>query len=185
VKSIRHLVDIYYRSVGRNSVLLLNIPPDRRGLFHENDVARLRELRTVLDETFKTNLAAGKPVTAGETNNEHPAKGITDGDPLSYWIPNEAVGASFEVDLGGAATFDRAMIQEQIRTGQRVESFVLEVPDGQGWREIARATTIGYKRLLRFPEVTAARVRVTILDARDRPTISEFGLFKASAKENN
>ena len=77
------------------------------------------------------------------------------------------------------------MLQEQIRTGQRVESFVLEVPDGQGWREVARATTIGYKRLLHFPEVTAARVRVTILDARDCPTISEFGLFKASPKESN
>ena len=185
VKSIRHLVDIYYRSVGRNSVLLLNIPPDRRGLFHENDVARLRELRSVLDETFATNLAAGKPVTASETSSEHPPKCITDGDPLSYWTPGEAIQASFEVDLGGEVTFDRAMLQEQIRTGQRVESFVLEVPDGQGWREIARATTIGYKRLLQFPEVTAARVRVTILDARDCPTISEFGLFKASAKENN
>jgi alpha-L-fucosidase len=60
------LVDIYYRSVGRNSVLLLNVPPDRRGLFHENDVARLAELRAVLDETFKVNLAAGKPVKAGD-----------------------------------------------------------------------------------------------------------------------
>ena len=64
VKSLKHLLDIYYRSVGRNAVLLLNVPPDRRGLFHENDVARLREFRAALDETFKTNLVMGKPTKA-------------------------------------------------------------------------------------------------------------------------
>ena len=91
VKSLHDLLDIYYRSVGRNSVLLLNVPPDRRGLFHENDVARLRELRAALDETFKTNLAAGKPATASSAAAEHAAAMAVDGDGATYWTPADGV----------------------------------------------------------------------------------------------
>lgn len=184
VKSLEHLLDIYYRSVGRNAVLLLNIPPDRRGLFHENDVARLKELRATLDETFKTNLAKGKPVKAGSETADHTAEMAADGDGATYWTPADGqIQASLEFDLGGPVTFDRAMLQEMISTGQRVEQFTLEAWDGQSWKEFAKATTIGHKRLLKFPAVTTSKVRLTIVDARDCPTIREFGLFKASAAE--
>jgi alpha-L-fucosidase len=184
VKSLKQMLDIYYRSVGRNAVLLLNIPPDRRGLFHENDVARLRELRTIVDETFKTNLVSGKAATAGSAAPDHPANMAIDGDGQTYWTPADgALQGSIEVDLGSPATFDRAMLQEMIATGQRVERFKLEAWDGQAWKGFASGTTIGHKRLLKFPAVTASKVRLTILDSRDCPTIREFGLFKASAKE--
>ncbi|MHC4176849.1 MAG: alpha-L-fucosidase [Planctomycetota bacterium] len=184
VKSLDHLLEIYYRSVGRNSVLLLNVPPDRRGRFHENDVARLRQLRAVLDETFKTNLAAGAKVAAADGRAGFDPASVTDGDGDTYWTTKEGViEASLVIDLGRAVTFDRAMVQEMISTGQRVERFKLEARVDGGWQEIAGATTIGYKRLLRFPEVTASTVRLTILDSRDCPTIREFGLFKASPKE--
>jgi len=186
VKSLEHLLDIYYRSVGRNSVLLLNVPPDRRGLFHENDAARLKELRAVLDETFKTNLAAGKPVSADDTRDGFSPAAITDGKQDTCWTtPRDVIAASFEVDLGGPTTFDRAMLQEMITKGQRVEQFKLEARVGGRWQDVANATTIGYKRLLRFPQVTADRVRVTILDSRDCPMIREIGLYRASAKEGN
>jgi alpha-L-fucosidase len=184
VKSLAHLVDIYYRSVGRNSVLLLNVPPDRRGLFHENDVARLKELRAVLDETFRTNLARGKPARATSAAPSHPAGAVVDGDKATHWAPDEGVmEAAVEIDLGAPATFDRAMIQEQYPLGQRVEQFALEAWDGQSWKPVAQATTIGAKRLLRFPAVTASRVRLRILDSRDTPAIREFGLYKASPRE--
>lgn len=186
VKSLDRLLEIYYRSVGRNSVLLLNVPPDRRGRFHENDVARLLEFRGVLDETFRTNLAAGARVTAESTRPGFDPASVTDGDGDTYWTTEkDVIKASLEIHPGRPVTFDRAMIQEMITTGQRVEEFQLEaLVDGQ-WREIARATTIGYKRLLRFPAVTATQVRLTILDGRDCPTIREFGLFKASSKESS
>ncbi|MEN6452570.1 MAG: alpha-L-fucosidase [Thermoguttaceae bacterium] len=181
VKSLTHLLDIYYRSVGRNSVLLLNVPPDRRGRFHENDVARLRELRVALDNTFKTNLAAGKSVVASSAAAGHDAAMAVDGNGETYWTPADGVvQASLEIDLGQPVTFDRAMLQEMNAAGQRVEQFKLDAWDGAAWKQIAAATTIGYKRLLRFPPVTAAKVRLTILDARDCPTLREFGLFKAS-----
>jgi len=184
VKSLQHLLDIWYKSVGRNSLLLLNVPPDRRGLFHENDVARLRELRATLDATFKTNLAAGRPVHATSAAPGHEAAKATDGDGATWWAPaGGTIQASLEINLGGPATFDRAMLQEMIATGQRVEQFKLEAWDGQGWKEITRATTIGYKRLLRFPQQTTSRVRLVILDSRDTPTIRELGLYKASANE--
>jgi alpha-L-fucosidase len=185
VKSLTHTLDIYYRSVGRNSVLLVNVPPDRRGLFHENDVARLKELRAVLDETFKTNLAAGKPAKADSAAEGHAAAAAVDGKGDTYWTPaGDATSGSLEVDLGGPATFDRAMLQETIALGQRVEQFKLEAWDGSAWKDIVAATTIGHKRLLRFPAVTASRVRLVILDSRDTPAIREFGLFKASARES-
>lgn len=184
VKSLKHMLDIYYRSVGQNAVLLLNIPPDRRGLFHENDIARLRELRATIDETFKTNIAAGKPVKASSVAPGHAAEMAVDGDGSTYWTPADCViQASLEIDLGQPVTFDRAMLQEMITTGQRVEQFKLEAWDGQAWKEFAQATTIGHKRLLRFPNVTTSKVRLTILDARDCPTVREFGLFKASVRE--
>ncbi len=173
VRSLADLLDIYYKSVGRNSVLLLNIPPDRRGLIHENDVRRLRELRQVLDRTFAVNFAQGKTTrAAGEA-----AKAV-DGNPASYWTAQDGqTAATLEIDLGAAVTFNRSLVQEAIVLGQRVESYSLEAWDGQVWREFAKGTTIGYKKLDRFSDVTASRVRLTIGQSRAVPAIAEVGLF--------
>jgi alpha-L-fucosidase len=185
VKSPDHLLDIYYQSVGRNSVLLLNIPPDRRGLLHENDAKRLRELRHVLDATFATNLARGKPAAASNVRGNDPAHGADkalDGDPATYWTTDDAVtSASLEVDLGAPVTFNLSMLQEHIALGQRVEAYAIEAWDGQAWRVIAQGTTIGHKKLDRFPDVTASRVRVTLRQARANPTLREVGLCRAPA----
>ncbi len=183
VKSLAHLLDIYYKSVGRNSVLLLNVPPDRRGLIHENDARRLGELRRVLDATFKENLATGKPAKAsavrGSDSTFGPDKAV-DGDPKTYWTTDDGVTtASLEVDLGKRVTFNRSMVQEHIAIGQRVEQYVLEGWDGKAWKPIAKGTTIGHKKLDRFEDVTAARVRLRILKSRGHPTVREFGLFRA------
>jgi alpha-L-fucosidase len=187
VKSLAHMLDIYYRSVGRNSVLLLNVPPDRRGLFHENDVARLRELRATLDATFRTNLARGKRVTAdaaGPSDPKCPPDAIVDGDVKTYWTTAPGVvAATLEIDLGSGATFDRAMLRENIALGQRIERFALDARIEGRWKTVAEATTVGYQRLLRFPATTTDRVRLRILDSRDCPTLCEFGLFRASPKE--
>jgi len=187
VKSVSELVDIYYKSVGRNGVLLLNVPPDQRGLIHENDVARLMEFRAVIDETFKANLTLGKPASADNVRDgipEFDAAKVVDGCRETYWTTDEGVTqAALTIDLGEPTTFDRIMLQEKIELGQRVKAFVLEAWDGQGWQPITRATTIGYKRLLRVDEVTASRVRLVIHDGRSAPAISELGLFKASARE--
>jgi alpha-L-fucosidase len=179
VKTPETLVDIYFSSVGRNGVLLLNVPPDRRGLIHENDIASLRGMRAILDGTFRTNLAAGASVKASAEKSGHPAGAILDGRPETYWTSEEGVEtASIEFESGGPMTFDVALLAEHIRAGQRIESFRLEARIEGGWREFARGTTIGYKRLLRFPAVTARSVRLVIEGSRTSPTLSGFGLYK-------
>jgi alpha-L-fucosidase len=180
VKTPGKLVDIYYSSVGRNSVLLLNIPPDKRGRINEYDIKALRGLRKTLDQTFSTNLTTGARVSASNERRGHKGAAIIDRDTKNYWTTEEGVeSATLDVQLARTLTFNRAMLQENIAVGQRVEAFRLEAWIGRTWREIAKGTTIGYKRILRFPGVTAAKVRIVIERSRTSPTLSSFGLFKA------
>ncbi|MCU0916545.1 MAG: alpha-L-fucosidase [Planctomycetes bacterium] len=183
VKSVGHLLDIYFSSVGYNSVLLLNLPPDRRGLIHENDAQRLREFRRALDAIFDENLARGAQAKASAVRGNDPAFAagqILDGDKETYWTTDDwATTAGVEFDLGGDRTFNVAELGEHIATGQRISSFVLEAWDGGQWKEFARGTTVGYKRLLRFADVTTSKVRLRILDSRVCPTLAGFGLYHA------
>ncbi len=181
VKSLKHLLDIYYTSLGGNGQFLLNIPPDARGLIHENDVARLKELGDILRETFRRNLVKDARVTASQVRGNDPQyapQNIVDGKTDTYWLAEVATeAATIEFDLPSAKTFNRAMLMENIKVGQRVEQFTLEIWNGQQWQEIAQSTVIGYKRLLRFSEVTTQKVRIRILQSRLCPTLSEFGLY--------
>jgi alpha-L-fucosidase len=183
VKSVEHLLDIYFSSVGYNSVLLLNLPPDTRGLIHENDVQRLREFRKVLDAIFEENLALGAGARASTVRGDDPAfaaGNITDGDKDTYWTTDDwQTSATIEVDLGGQTTFNVAELGEFIRLGQRISAFALDAWQGGRWAEFARGTTVGYKRLLRFDDVTTSKVRVRVLDSRVAPTLSGLGLYDA------
>ena len=179
VKSVEKLLDIYYTSVGRNSLLLLNVPPDDRGRLHPADSARLMEFRQELDRIFKDNLADGAKVSASSTRGcRFGAKNILDGDFDSYWAAKEgSVNAVLTFKLKGQKTFNRILLQEYIPLGQRVKSFVVEVAGTDGnWQEIANETTIGYKRIVRTEKVTTDKVRVT-LEAFDAPLLNGFGLY--------
>ncbi|MDZ7317443.1 MAG: alpha-L-fucosidase [candidate division KSB1 bacterium] len=187
VKTPQQLVELYYLSVGRNGTLLLNLPPDRRGLIHEKDAASLREFRSILDETFRIDLAAGKKVRASSQWQKHAkfAPGnVTDGDADSYWAANPRdPQPTLTVDLGRPTTFDRILLQEPIRLGQRISRFSVEgLVDGK-WQKLAEGTTIGYKRLLRIEPVTVQRLRLVILGSKAVPAVSNFGLYKASPRE--
>ena len=183
VRSLDNLVDLYFSAVGGNSTLLLNLPPDRRGLIHETDVARLKELGNFIRRIFQTNLALGAKVSASSTqaagNPLIAAEHIVDGKDETYWAAEAGVEqAELVIDLDEAKAFDIIRLQEQIEEGQRIEQCAIDVQTGSGWEEIARATTVGYQRLLRFPLVSAQRVRLRILGARYSPTIKFIGLYK-------
>jgi alpha-L-fucosidase len=183
VKTPEKLVDIYYSSVGRNSALLLNVPPDTRGRIPDNDAASLLGMRKILEATFRTNLASGAAVKATSEARGHGPAALLDGDKDTFWAPAEGVeSALIEMEFPAERTFDRAMLQEHIRTGQRLEGFVLEAWDGNAWKEFTRGTTVGYKRLLRFGPVTAKRVRLSIERSRTTLALSAFGLYKEPAK---
>ena len=188
VKTPQQLMDIYYKSVGRNGTMLLNIPPDTRGLFHENDIASLQEFRSILDETFSNDLAQGSSLRATNQRLNHakfsPGK-LLDGDPETYWAADDGVTeAAIEVRLDGEKLFDRILLQEPIRFGQRISRFSVEAKLNGEWKQVANGTTIGYKRLLRIPTVQTNHVRVLIKEANNTPAISAFGLYKASPKES-
>ncbi len=190
VRSIDDLLDCYYGAVGGNSVLLLNVPPDRRGLIHENDAARLRELGDVLRATFAKNLAAGSVTTANIQMSDHAAAAATDGDLETYWtMPDWEAEPSITLALPEARRFNILSIQEHIASGQRVERFAVDIWDetrwavgGSGWREVATGTTVGYRKLLRIPVERTNRIRVRCLEARVRPTIAEIGLYLAPTR---
>jgi len=180
VKTPEKLVDIYYSSVGKNSVLLLNIPPDTRGLIHANDIKSLMGMRRILDQTFRVNLLASARVTATNEKAGHRALSVVDKDKASYWTTDDGVeSATLEFVLPREETFDRAMLQEHIRAGQRVEEFRMDAWNGREWVPLTKGTTVGFKRLLRFPAVTAKKVRLVIEKSRTSPTLSAIGLFKA------
>lgn len=178
VKSLEHLLDIYFKSVGRNSVLLLNVPPDRRGLLPEPDVRRLREWRSALDEIFATNLALNKPVSASSAQRAHSARHAVDGNPATYWMPRE-LPAMLEIDLRKPVTFNILMTQEYIAEGQHVEAYTVDALTASGWQRVKQGTTIGHKKLDRITPVTASRVRLTIEKARDLPLIRNVALYYA------
>lgn len=156
VRSLANLVNIYFRSVGCNSVLLLNIPPDKRGLINEHDVKRIKELAGYVKTTFADNQVE---------------KGAT------AWAAK--AGAAKEYRVKKNALVNTFLIQEDITKGQRVEGFMVEVFNNGAWHHVGEGTTVGYKRLLRFSDSHAEKVRVTITGSRGDANISNIGLYYA------
>jgi len=179
VKSLEHLLDIYYKSVGRNANLLLNLSVDRRGLAHENDVTALMELREALDDTFANNLAKGKTVKASADRGKgYDAQNVLDGDRSTYWATDdEVLNGSLEVDFWEETSLNRLVLQEYISLGQRVKSFKVEAMVEGNYEVIANETTIGYKRILRLPDTKTNKLRLTILDSKACPTISNIEVY--------
>lgn len=180
VKTPEQLFDIYLKSVGRGSLLLLNVPPDRRGLLHENDVKSLQGFRQLLDTEFKTNVALGASVSGefrGHDQSYSPAK-VTDGDDNTYWtLDDDAITGSFEIALSAARPVKYIVLQEYLPLGQRVKSFSVDVWKNERWVTVARATTIGYKRILKIQPVEADKIRITILASKSCPVISNVEVY--------
>ena len=153
-KSVDDLTGIYFGSVGSNSVLLLNVPPDTDGRLHDTDVVRLREFRERIERELPEDLARGARVTGSSRMRA--------------------------VDLGTDQEVDRIRLAEDIRHGQQVESFVVEVYRDGAWAEVTRAGTIGASRILLLPTpVRARRWRLRVTGARDAVRIARFELFRS------
>ncbi|MCE1197627.1 MAG: alpha-L-fucosidase [Marinilabiliales bacterium] len=186
VKTPAQLVDLYYKSVGRNAVFLLNIPPNRDGLFADKDVANLKKFRQILDNTFKNNLIAGAKVTASSSAAGSDPSRVTDHRPDTYWKAGSAdQPVSLEIPLDATKKFDRILLQEPVSEGQHIASFDIQILRAKGWQTIAAGTSIGYKRLLRITPITGSRLRLNIRQSREAPALSEIGLFKAAEGDIN
>lgn len=172
VKSPEKLLDIYFHSVGRNSLLLLNIPPDQRGLISEKDQQVLRSWHTMINDIFKTNLLKGSLFNGKKIET------LTDKNDATYISPDRSgSGYVINIRLPKPSRFNVLLLQENIRKGQRVEKFTVEYLSGNEWKEITSGTTIGYKRLLQFQPITTSQVRLRIISSRLQPAIAEMGLY--------
>ena len=181
VKSLQHLLKIYYETVGRNALLLLNVPPDQRGHIHEIDSARLREFRGALDAILAEDRLAGSTATADRVRGKRfAAANLLNDDYDAYWAaPDGCLSASVTVTFPEARTFNRVMLQEYIPMGQRVAGFDIEVQEENGeWRTVAQETTIGYKRLVLIPTVTATALRVNITRSYACPVLNRVAAYQ-------
>ncbi|MDR2815244.1 MAG: alpha-L-fucosidase [Proteiniphilum sp.] len=162
VRSADDVFDIYERSVGGNATLLLNIPPNREGAFSPRDVEVLEEVGKRIRETYGENLL----------QDAKGPKQVLDGDPDTYLLLGKNK-REIVITLRAPATINRLMLQEAIAThSERVEQHAVDAWLDNQWKEIATATNIGYKRILRFPEVTTNKIRIRVLESRLDPAIS-------------
>ncbi|MCU0407796.1 MAG: alpha-L-fucosidase [Bacteroidales bacterium] len=181
VRSPENLMELYYSSVGRNSNLLLNVPPDRRGLLHENDVKSLLAFKELRDKEFSIELARGKKCSATSVRGKgFEASRVSDGDGETSWAAKDGqTSAEIIIDLGRETEVNRVLIQEYIKFGQRVEEYSVTVFTGGSWKKVVDGTTVGYKVIRKFPLERASKVKITFSKARACPVISNIELFRA------
>ena len=191
-KSIADLGNMYFGSVGHNSVLLLNVPPNNQGTVDEAILQRVTEFGNEVKDTFAVNFAENAEVSASEVRGNDIAykpSNVIDGDDATYWTTNDGTTTgSMIVDLGETKTFDVVSIEEAIQFGQRITSFKVEYRNGDSdtWKTFDEGTTIGAKRLSRKVAVKADQLKITVstestvIAAPNVPMISEVGVYKAS-----
>ncbi len=161
VKSLSKLMDTYYKSVGRNSTLLLNFPIAPNGRIHPNDSLRGIAFKKMIDEVFKDNLVDNAFITVE--------------------------GNSTVIDFGAPTSFNRFVAEEEIQFGQSVKKFTLEAKIDGEWQPLKDElveegdglTTIGHRRIICFPTVRATRLRFTIKESKFEPKIKKLGVYLA------
>lgn len=180
-KTAKQLMQLYYESVGRNGVFLMNVPPSSAGVIDAKEKQVIEEFTTMREAIFAENLAKGATASSSSVRggfSGYAASNILDGKYDTYFATDDDVKtAEIEVTLSGSKTFNRVLLQEYIPLGQRVKSFTVEVKRNGSWSTWASGTTIGYKRILLGSRVTADAVRINIKSSLACPVINGFGLY--------
>ena len=182
VKTPQQLFDIYLKSVGRNSVLLINIPPNKDGLFSKIDIENLKGLNRIIQNTFERNLATGKTITASNTSSNSKVfapENLVDNNSSTIWTTKDnCLSAEININLGSSTQFDIIELNEAIEYGQRISKFqVLAKIDGI-WTPITSGTTIGLSRLLKFDPIIADGIKITVESTSNSPVLESIGVYK-------
>ena len=181
VKTPEKLFEIYLSSVGRGANLILNIPPDRRGLFHENDVKALQGWKQLIDNAFKNNLARGSVAKSDSyrgNSKRYAASNVTDGNKETYWATDDdTTTGNVIIDLGSKKTVKYITLQEYIKLGQRVKNFTVYALKNNDWVEVTRGSTIGYKRILKLVPFETEKVKIAITESKASPLISNIEIY--------
>lgn len=186
-KTITQLAEMYFGSVGHNSTMLLNIPPNSDGTVDQAILDRVEEFGENIAETFRTNLAKDAEITADHVrgdSGQFAAKNVVDGDDGTYWTTNnENNSGTLTIKWDSAKKFDVVSIEEAIQKGQRINSYTVKykTSDDAEWKTLKSGTTIGAKRLIRTSAVSATQVQITVSTPEGKvPLLSEVGIYKAS-----
>ncbi len=183
VRSFDELINIYYNSVGGNAMLLLNIPPDRRGLFHENDVRRLAEIGDYLKKTFLRNIAENADFKADTDDGVHVIENVRYDDTLTldfenYFKTCDGVeAAKIEIDFGNPTEISHVVLKENIAKSQRIEEFYIDAYVNGEYSEIYTGTVVGYKKIARFAPILTDKIRIRITKSRISPTLAFIGVY--------
>ena len=187
-KTLEQLGNMYFNSVGHNATLLLNVPPNTDGTVDKAILDRVTEFGKNIKETFDDNMASadGAVVKASDVRGSDIAfkpGNTVDGNDETYWTTNDNTNeGSLLIDLGSSKKIDVISIEEAIQNGQRINEYRVEYRNGSGdWILLEEGQTIGAKRLVRVPAVTATQVKITVTTPEDKvPMISEVGVYKAT-----
>jgi alpha-L-fucosidase len=154
--------------------LLLNVPPDRRGLIADVDVDAIAGMRRLLEDRYRNNLARGAPITL-DTGANVEGSFVTDENLNTHWF-----GSELTLSLPRQVRFDRVVLQEPIALGQRIAKARIDAWVNGSWTSVAEITTVGYKRIVPVADTTTDRVRVRVLDSRAEPMLAELGLYSSA-----
>ena len=182
VKTPSDLMDLYYKSVGRGASFLLNVPPDRKGVLYDTDAASLKQFGELVANTFANNLAAGAKLTASNVRAGSSAYGpqnLVDGRWDTYWATDDSVkNPELIVEFARPVSFNVIRLREDIRLGQRIGAFAIDLWKDGAWDPVAQSTSIGACRLIRLDSaVNASKLRLRITECSVCPALAEFGLF--------
>jgi alpha-L-fucosidase len=183
--SADQLIDLYVDTVGRNTTLLLNVPPDARGLFTDSAVGALGQFGLGVPALYRTNVAAGRFALADSVYGDDAqfgADAAVDGRLETAWVAGRsATTGRLEIDLGTERTFDLVSIREPVALGERATRHHVEVRQSGVWTTIASGTVIGRRKLHRLSAaVTGDRVALVVAEARGAPAVSELGLYDSA-----
>lgn len=187
VRSLAHLVDLYYRSVGHNATFLLNFPVALNGQIHPMDSARVIDWYHTIQNELKDNILKDSKVKSSESRSgsKYTAANVVDDNWDTYWATSDGVTtASLTFSFASPTAFNRLMIQEYIPLGQRIKSFNVEVKEKGVWKPIDTTdstTTVGYKRILRFQTVTTDKIRINFTEAKGPLCINNVEAYLAPA----
>lgn len=184
-KTMEQLTEIYFSSVGRGQPLLLNVAPDRTGHFTKEDIARINEFSSAINNSFDENLADSSTTSASASSvrgnsNDYSANNVLDDNDDTYWTMDDGqTTGSITIDLGEEKTFDIVSLEEYIKLGQRVSEFSVDVYSNGSWKEFGKGYTIGAKRLVRGTPSKASKIRINIKNSLAVPLIENVEVYKA------
>jgi len=179
VKTPKELVDLWFNSIGNSALMLLNFPPDRRGVIHEKDASNAIHANNIINRALSVNLAADGFVTASSTMEGFFADNMLVDNYDAVYVSKD-LNPVIEISLREKREFDTFVIGEYIEKGIRVRGFTVEAFSDGEWKLISDNKSIGFKKAVYFGKVCSDKVRVTIYDAAAEPIIREFGLYNFS-----